>query len=52
LWRRRWLLCLPGSALVVWNGLKNVPKEQGRALTQPFILVVAGREGELLRVIP
>ncbi len=30
----------PGSALVVWNGLKNVPKEQGRALTQPFILVM------------
>jgi len=30
----------PGSALVVWNGLKNVPKERGRALTQPFILVM------------
>jgi uncharacterized membrane protein YfcA len=30
----------PGSALVVWNGLKNVSKEQGRALTQPFILVM------------
>ena len=28
----------PGSALVVWNGLTNVPKERGRALTQPFIL--------------
>jgi hypothetical protein len=28
----------PGSALVVWNGLKNVPKERGRALSQPFIL--------------
>jgi uncharacterized membrane protein YfcA len=28
----------PGSALVVWNGLKNVPKDRGRALTQPFIL--------------
>jgi hypothetical protein len=30
----------PGSALVVWNGLKNVPKARGRALTQPFILVM------------
>lgn len=30
----------PGSALVVWNGLKNVPKEKGRALTQPFIFVI------------
>jgi uncharacterized membrane protein YfcA len=30
----------PGSALVVWNGLKNVPKEQGRALTQPYIFVM------------
>lgn len=30
----------PGSALVVWNGLKNIPKEQGRALTQPFIFVM------------
>jgi len=30
----------PGSALVVWNGLKNVPKEKGRALIQPFILVM------------
>ncbi len=30
----------PGSALVVWNGLRNVPKEQGRALTQPFILAM------------
>jgi uncharacterized membrane protein YfcA len=28
----------PGSALVVWNGLVGVSKEQGRALTQPFIL--------------
>ena len=30
----------PGSALVVWNGLKNVPKEQARALIQPFILLM------------
>lgn len=30
----------PGCALVVWTGLKNLPKEQGRALTQPFILVM------------
>jgi uncharacterized protein len=28
----------PGSALVVWNGLLGVGKEEGRALTQPFIL--------------
>jgi uncharacterized membrane protein YfcA len=28
----------PGSALVVWNGLTGVGKEEGRALTQPFIL--------------
>jgi uncharacterized protein len=28
----------PGSAIVVWNGLLGVGKEQGRALTQPFIL--------------
>lgn len=30
----------PGSALVVWNGLKDLPKEHSRALTQPFILVM------------
>jgi uncharacterized membrane protein YfcA len=30
----------PGSALVIWNGLNDVPKEQARALTQPFILVM------------
>ena len=30
----------PGSALVVWNGLKNVSKVEARALTQPFILVM------------
>ena len=30
----------PGSALVVWNGLRKVSKERGRALTQPFILVM------------
>jgi uncharacterized membrane protein YfcA len=28
----------PGGVLVIWNGLKNVSKERGRALTQPFIL--------------
>lgn len=28
----------PGSALVVWNGLVGLGKEEGRALTQPFIL--------------
>jgi len=28
----------PGSALVVWNGLRGAGKEEGRALTQPFIL--------------
>jgi uncharacterized protein len=28
----------PGSAIVVWNGLRCVGKEEGRALTQPFIL--------------
>ena len=28
----------PGSALVVWNTLTGVGKEQGRALTQAFIL--------------
>jgi len=28
----------PGSALVVWNGLMGIGKEEGRALTQPFIL--------------
>jgi uncharacterized membrane protein YfcA len=28
----------PGSALVVWNALAGVGKEQGRALTQAFIL--------------
>ena len=30
----------PGSALVVWSGLKDVPKEHARALIQPFILVM------------
>eukprot|EP01031_Cornospumella_fuschlensis_P002872 gene2872-3592_t len=28
----------PGSALVVWNGIAGVGKQEGRALTQPFIL--------------
>lgn len=28
----------PGSALLVWNSLHGVGKQQGRALTQPFIL--------------
>ncbi len=28
----------PGSAIVVWNGLRGAGKEEGRALTQPFIL--------------
>ena len=28
----------PGSVIVIWNSLKGVPKEKGRALTQPFIL--------------
>jgi len=28
----------PGAALVVWNGLVGMSKEEGRALTQPFIL--------------
>lgn len=28
----------PGSALVVWNSLLGIGKEQGRALTQPFVL--------------
>jgi uncharacterized membrane protein YfcA len=28
----------PGSALVVWNSLASVGKQQGRALTQPYIL--------------
>lgn len=28
----------PGSALVIWNGLSGIGKEEGRALTQPFIL--------------
>jgi uncharacterized membrane protein YfcA len=28
----------PGSALVVWNGLVGVSKEEGRALTQSYIL--------------
>lgn len=28
----------PGAAIVVWNGLVGASKEQGRALTQPFIL--------------
>ncbi len=28
----------PGSAIVVWNGLLGLGKEEGRALTQPFIL--------------
>ena len=28
----------PGGALVIWNGLKNVSKERGRAMTRPFIL--------------
>jgi uncharacterized membrane protein YfcA len=28
----------PGSALVVWNAISGVGKEQGRALTQAFIL--------------
>jgi uncharacterized membrane protein YfcA len=28
----------PGSALVVWNGLRGAGKEEGRALTQPYIL--------------
>ena len=28
----------PGSAIVVWNGLTGATKQEGRALTQPFIL--------------
>jgi len=28
----------PGSALVVWNGLRGTGKVHGRALTQPYIL--------------
>jgi uncharacterized protein len=28
----------PGAALVVWNGLRGAGKEEGRALTQPYIL--------------
>ena len=28
----------PGSAIVVWSGLTGATKQQGRALTQPFIL--------------
>ncbi len=27
----------PGSAIVVWTGLKGATKEQARALTQPFV---------------
>ena len=30
----------PGSALVVWNGLVGTSKARGRALTQPYILVM------------
>jgi uncharacterized membrane protein YfcA len=29
----------PGSAVVVWTGLRNLPKGQTRALVQPFIIM-------------
>lgn len=30
----------PGSAVVVWTGLQSMPKEQVRAITQPYIIVM------------
>ena len=27
----------PGAAVVVWNGLRNVPKREARAIVQPYI---------------
>jgi uncharacterized membrane protein YfcA len=30
----------PGAAVVVWTGLKNLPKQMTRAIVQPYILVL------------
>jgi uncharacterized membrane protein YfcA len=30
----------PGSAVVVWTGLQSMPKEQVRAITQPYIIAM------------
>ena len=30
----------PGAAVVVWNGLRQVPKREGRAIVQPYIFVL------------
>jgi uncharacterized membrane protein YfcA len=30
----------PGSAVVVWTGLQSLPKEQVRAITQPYIVAM------------
>lgn len=30
----------PGAAVVVWNGLRHVPKREGRAIVQPYIFVL------------
>ncbi len=30
----------PGAAVVVWNGLRHVPKREARAIVQPYILVL------------
>ena len=29
----------PGAAVVVWSGLRNVPKAQSRAIVQPYIIM-------------
>jgi uncharacterized membrane protein YfcA len=30
----------PGAAVVVWNGLRHLPKREARAIVQPYILVL------------
>jgi uncharacterized membrane protein YfcA len=30
----------PGAAVVVWNGLRHVPKKEARAIVQPYIFVL------------
>jgi uncharacterized membrane protein YfcA len=30
----------PGAAVVVWNGLRHVPKREARAIVQPYIFVL------------
>ena len=30
----------PGAAVVVWSGLRHLPKSESRAIVQPYILVL------------